>query len=166
MGRSAAHNQSRKLSEFEHLQSLKPEYIIYEHYCNTMYTTEEKTAEREITDSVSLKIWLSEALNVVIEAASKWLALLWRAVTSWSALKDNKVSITCNLLPCWINHRQSQLMLLLSSANGDMWLTTANQAANLSISIIPRESEFLPVQQYLEKNLKIIKIKGVFKEFF
>lgn len=67
-------------------------------------------------------------------------------------LKDNKVSITCNLLPCWINHRQSQLMFPLSSANGDMWLTTANQAANLSVSIIPRESEFLPVQQYLEKN--------------
>lgn len=43
-------------------------------------------------------------------------------------------------------------MFLLSSANGDMWLTTANQAANLSVSIIPRESEFLPVQQYLEKN--------------
>lgn len=39
-----------------------------------MYTTEEnaeKAAEREITDSVSLKIESSEALNVVIEAASK-----------------------------------------------------------------------------------------------
>lgn len=57
--------KSRKLSEFEHLQSLKPEFMLYMSTTATVCTQQEKrkcrkdcleTGEREITDSVSLKI--------------------------------------------------------------------------------------------------------------